>query len=222
MSTDYCVFICRVQPVHTAHLQLIMNALDEAKEVIVVIGSHRAPISLKNPWTYEQRVAMVTAALDPSILERVHFVPARDYLYCQLTWLTGVQNAVSQITGPDSSVKLLGHFKDDSSFYLKLFPQWELAEQPNYFGANSTDIREELFSCSDFTGNKLLHPSTVVTLQEYTKTEKFAELCKEHAYLKEYRKRWEDAPFEPVFVTTDAVVVQAGHVLLIERGMNPG
>jgi bifunctional NMN adenylyltransferase/nudix hydrolase len=221
MSTEYCVFIGRFQPVHTAHLKLIETALSEAEKVIIVVGSHRAPISLKNPWTYEQRVEMVTAALDPKVRDRVIFVPARDYLYCELTWLTGVQNAISQVVGPDSSVKLIGHFKDDSSYYLKLFPQWELAPQPNYFGANSSDIREEFFT-SGGVNKDLLHPETVRCLEAFSDTELFSELTKEQAFLTDYKKRWESAPFDPVFVTTDAVVVQAGHILLICRGRNPG
>ena len=33
---------------------------------------------------------------------------------------------------------------------------------------------------------------------------------------------WDVAPFPPTFVTTDAVVVALGHVLVIKRGRNPG
>jgi bifunctional NMN adenylyltransferase/nudix hydrolase len=40
--------------------------------------------------------------------------------------------------------------------------------------------------------------------------------------IKKYKKSWEAAPYAPTFVTTDAVVVQSGHVLLIERGAAPG
>jgi bifunctional NMN adenylyltransferase/nudix hydrolase len=47
-------------------------------------------------------------------------------------------------------------------------------------------------------------------------------LEQEYQMIKKYKESWTVAPFLPTFVTTDAVVVQSGHVLLIERGRAPG
>ena len=44
----------------------------------------------------------------------------------------------------------------------------------------------------------------------------------EHEFLKEYKQRAKAYPYPPTYVTTDAVVVKAGHVLVIRRKMNPG
>ena len=221
MSTEYAIFIGRFQPLHNAHLEVIKNALREAEKVIIVVGSHHRARSLVNPWTYEERAEMIMGALSPEHQGRVIIVPARDYLYCNLTWLTGIQNTISQVVGDSKSVKIIGHFKDDSSFYLKLFPQWTLVSQPNYFGIDATDIRKELFASGGV--NQCLVPLNVAEyLLEYNNTDECKVLAKEQMFLDNYKKRWETAPFEPVFVTTDAVVVQAGHVLLIKRGMNPG
>jgi len=54
------------------------------------------------------------------------------------------------------------------------------------------------------------------------KTEKFIKLQKEFQYLVNYKKSWEKAPYPRTFVTTDTVVIQSGHVLLIERKTEPG
>lgn len=225
-KADYAVFIGRFQPVHTAHLKIIEEALSESNELVIVVGSYRAPRSLKNPWTYEERVEMITAAVRESgnyrWLPKIHFVKARDYLYNILNWLTGVQNAVSQVVG-NGSVKMVGHFKDDSSFYLKLFPQWQLQSQPNFFGANSTDIREAMYSGGGFLDViDIIPPGVVERLIEFRDSDVGKALAREDAFIKNYRKKWESAPYPPTFVTTDAVVVQAGHVLLIKRGRNPG
>jgi bifunctional NMN adenylyltransferase/nudix hydrolase len=40
--------------------------------------------------------------------------------------------------------------------------------------------------------------------------------------LQAYRKAWAAAPYAPVFVTVDLVLRCAGHVLLIQRGKDPG
>jgi len=217
-KTDFCVFIGRFQPVHAAHLKIMEEALNEAKELVIVIGSYRAPRSLKNPWTYEERVDMIDRCLAPELRERVHYVHARDYLYNMLNWITGVQNAVAQVV-KNGSVKMIGHFKDDSSFYLKLFPQWTLSQQPNFFGANSSDIRDELFDANGDMSRvaNICSPYLADRLTAFRETEAYA-----HQFIKNYKKKWEDAPFPPTFVTTDAVVVQAGHVLLVKRGRNPG
>lgn len=223
-KTDYCVFIGRYQPVHTAHIRIIEEALKTANEVILVVGSYRSPRSLKNPWTYNERVAMIKAALSEEQLKRIHFVYARDYLYNIVHWLTGVQNTVSRIVG-EGTVTMIGHFKDDSSFYLKLFPQWQLQAQPNFFGANSTDIRAALFEkgtagLDDVT--EIVPEGVKDVLASFCETSAWENLAHEHKFLQDYRAKWADAPFPPVFVTTDAVVVQAGHVLLVKRGRNPG
>ena len=47
-------------------------------------------------------------------------------------------------------------------------------------------------------------------------------LKQEHDYILGYRRAWEAAPYPPTFVTTDAVVVQSGHILLIQRKAAPG
>jgi bifunctional NMN adenylyltransferase/nudix hydrolase len=221
MSTEYCVFIGRFQPFHNAHLEIVKNALDEAEKVIIVVGSHRRARSLANPWTYEERVKMIRSALPSGCQDRVIIVPARDYLYCNLTWLTGIQNTISQIVRDSKSVKIIGHFKDDSSFYLKLFPQWTLVEQPNFFGIDATDIRKELFASGGV--NQCLAPLGIIEyILKYSNTDGCKALMKEQRFLTNYKSRWAGSPFEPTFVTTDAVVVQAGHVLLIKRGINPG
>jgi bifunctional NMN adenylyltransferase/nudix hydrolase len=38
----------------------------------------------------------------------------------------------------------------------------------------------------------------------------------------QYRKQYESLPYPPIFVTTDAVVICAGHVLMVKRRAEPG
>jgi bifunctional NMN adenylyltransferase/nudix hydrolase len=50
----------------------------------------------------------------------------------------------------------------------------------------------------------------------------YQDRCEEYKFIEDYKKQWANAPFPPTFVTTDAVVVQSGHVLVVRRKFNPG
>src|SRR5207237_5286194 len=68
-------------------------------------------------------------------------------------------------------------------------------------------------------------PETVAKyLDVFKETEFFPTLKNEFEYLQKYRAdtRFVGVPFEPVFLTTDAVVVQSGHVLVVRRRVHPG
>lgn len=55
-----------------------------------------------------------------------------------------------------------------------------------------------------------------------TITEAFRDLKNEHFHIKKYRSAWAKAPYAPMFVTCDCLIVQSGHVLLIKRKSAPG
>jgi bifunctional NMN adenylyltransferase/nudix hydrolase len=109
---------------------------------------------------------------------------------------------------------------------LNWFPQWKLITQPNFktLGGENIDgtkIRDLMFKGDNFW--KVYVPDFVSEyISKYIKTDEFQRLKKEYDYIIKYKKSWESAPYPPTFVTTDAVVIQAGHVLLIKRKREPG
>jgi bifunctional NMN adenylyltransferase/nudix hydrolase len=126
----------------------------------------------------------------------------------------------------DARVAIVGFFKDKSSYYLNLFPQWNFEEfycaDKKLLGLNGTEIREKFFSGENW---QPLVPATVAKyLEFFQSTDEYANLQREFQYLKKYKAdtRFVGVPFEPTFLTTDAVVVQSGHVLVIRRGHQPG
>lgn len=231
----YCVFVGRFQPFHNGHFRILVKAFEEAEQVLLVIGSNRTPSSPKNPWSYEERAKMIMEAVPADLHPRLKVLPLRDFMYNDLAWVTSLQNIVSQIVGHGNELhrsKLIGCFKDDSSYYLQLFPQWELVREPYYWNLDAKDIRQLLFDCDpnnvvsrqdSFSKISKMVPTPVVDhLNKYVETDAYANLRKEHQFIQNYKEQWKTAPFPPVFVTTDAVLVKSGHVLLIRRGMNPG
>lgn len=217
------VYIGRFQPYHNGHHRNLSLALAQAEKVIVVLGSARCSQSIKNPWTVAEREQMIRACFSPSEGDRLVFASVRDYLYSESAWFVEVQEKVRQITGGEKSVCLVGHFKDRSNYYLKSFPQWRLVEVDYFEALDATAIRTLYFGRHEAKSVAATVPAQVLKfLGEFTGQSRFSGLCEEFRFLKEYRKRWEAAPFPVTFTTTDAVVIKSGHVLVVRRKHSPG
>lgn len=225
---DYAVFIGRFQPFHTGHKQVIETALQHAETLIIVIGSANQPRTPKNPWGARERAGMILGQNFNGQLPRIRIVKVNDQANDQ-KWTAAIQEAVSQAMLRDgwrdqpNKVAIIGHNKDESSYYLKMFPQWESIDHDMNEIVNATDLRELYFEGKNLKFLQSLVPETVFAqLAAFRKTEAFRTLVKEYEFIKQYRKSWEVAPYPPTFVTTDAVVVQSGHILLIKRRASPG
>ncbi|AGY59479.1 bifunctional nicotinamide-nucleotide adenylyltransferase/Nudix hydroxylase [Gloeobacter kilaueensis] len=222
---DFCIYIGRFQPFHLGHLQSVRIALEEAERLIIVIGSHRTAPNIKNPWTSAQREQMIRQTLkdEPELLARIHFVPVRDQLYSDNLWVADIQQKVLAIADDDSAVAIIGHRKDESSYYLDSFPQWSYIETGNYRDIHSTDIRAAYLSrAPEASYFDKLPVGVQVNLSTFQSDPLFEELCGEYTFIQNYKKAWSVAPYPPTFVTVDAVVVQSGHVLIVRRKAHPG
>ena len=227
---DMAVFIGRLEPFTEAHRVNMQAALNKSKKVTVILGSANTPRSHRLPFTFEERAAMVKAAF-PAEADRIFCEPVEDTIYNDEQWVKNVQaavkNAFTDAYGawhPLAKVALVGHGKDSTSFYLKLFPQWKSINVPNHKNISATDVREIYFSSnSGLLADKGWVPaSTLAFLNQFRNTADFANIVDEYEFVAKYRSAWDAAPFPPVFVTVDAVIVQSGHILLVERGARPG
>ncbi|MFN3265499.1 MAG: bifunctional nicotinamide-nucleotide adenylyltransferase/Nudix hydroxylase [Deinococcales bacterium] len=218
----YGVFIGRFQPPHKTHIAVMLEALQAVQKLIVVIGSAKTARNVKNPFGAEERQAMIICALEEHGVDmnRVAFCEVRDYFYNEAMWLAAVQNGVHSITKGSDHIALLGHLKDGSSYYLKSFPQWDFLPTQIVSGLSATQVRQALFCGQDLFG--LVEESTLDWLNAFQNTPDFATLKLEYEYIENYKKIWAAAPYPPVFVTTDAVVIKSGFVLVIRRGDQPG
>ncbi|MGB8701729.1 MAG: bifunctional nicotinamide-nucleotide adenylyltransferase/Nudix hydroxylase [Thermosynechococcaceae cyanobacterium] len=219
---EFGIYIGRFQPFHLGHLQTVKLALDRTEQLILILGSHQVASDIRNPWSSQERIEMIQACLSPADLKRVHFLPLRDWVYSDNLWLAAVQQQVVEITQGSSSVAVLGHRKDGSSYYLDLFPQWDYLETGSFQNLNSTDIRRAYFEAMD-TGYLACVPDGVAQfLNAFQTGDRYRDLCEEYRFLQAYQAAWAKAPYAPTFVTTDAVVVQSGHVLVVRRKARPG
>lgn len=227
MQETYGVFIGRFQPFHNSHLKAVEYALTQCDHLIIVIGSCYMAATTKDPWDGLTRERMIRGSLSRELSDRVTCVQARDYLYNDNLWLTSVQGLVHEAIATRgskhkaSNVRLFGFSKDETSFYLKLFPQWETIELPKFGDLSATQIRDIYFG-EGFTDelSTLVPAGTQLVLKGIT--EKYRDLATEKKALDAYKARWAVAPYPVTFVTVDACVICSGHVLLVRRKGFPG
>lgn len=249
MEYKQAVYIGRFQPFHLGHLRVVAQGLRIAEKVTVVVGSAKAAPTIRNPFSFEQREAMIKASLREDERRRVRVVGVRDYFYAEDSWLSDVQAKTDAVFEESDAVALLGSYKDGSSYYLNSFPQWDFVPaQPRRYDCSGTSIRQTLFerhmpSRRDWEGRvpgakdaSFEHlvtsalgdvlgkvPSGVgAMLVDWMKTPQFADMVEEYEFLLDYKESWQDSPFPPQFVTVDAIVICAGHVLVVKRKFSPG
>jgi bifunctional NMN adenylyltransferase/nudix hydrolase len=141
------LFIGRFQPYHNGHHFIIQEALKRSEQLIVLIGSANAPRSFRNPWSYQERREMIESSCSQSEISRIQLLPLMDCPNDDDAWVSSVKSIIAQVIGETvCRVAIFGYPKDPSSYYLKLFPEWESVELPNYKGLNATTIRKEYFS----------------------------------------------------------------------------
>lgn len=237
---DYLIFIGRVQMLHNGHKFVIDQALQKSKNVIFLLGSANRSISPKNPFTYQQRYDLLKKLYHKEINEgRFIIAPLCDTRYNDPAWVAHVQKTVYDCilkhanpnphfspTGiNDLKIGIIGHAKDNTSYYLNLFPEWKknsIDIQTQYGTLNSTQIREHYFQKAPILPMKLVPDSVLDYLVDFMNTDQFKWLVNEREFYQGYNKLWENSPY-PVNVTcTDAVCKQSGNILLIERRNNPG
>jgi bifunctional NMN adenylyltransferase/nudix hydrolase len=228
IAMDVAVLIGRFQPFHYGHARLLQTALATASTVVIALGSSFHARNAKNPFTWQERAAMIGATLSEADRERVTFVAVRDY-YDDNQWSEEVRKAVERSARIDGSaqVALVGHFKDASSYYLNHFPQWQMVAGEVSGEIDATDVRRIYFEAEDLDVSlKVLDQVVPLAVRQYLKAwaalPYYAGLAEEHRFVCKYKAAWSKAPYAPIFSTVDAVVTCAKHVLLIKRGGFPG
>lgn len=217
---DYLVFIGRFQPFHHGHQFVVNEALKHASQLIMLIGSANSPRTIKNPFSFAERQSMILSAFDEATAGRIHCLPIDDTLYNDHQWLKNVQNAVESQTQGQGKIGIIGHTKDESSYYLSLFPNWGAIELPNFDNLSATPLRK-LYLEQDKIDERM-PASSQAFLGQFKETSDYACLKGEYQHIQDFKQSWQSAPYPPIFSTTDALVVQSGHVLLIERGGDYG
>lgn len=175
---DVIVYIGRFEPFHLAHLETINIALSHAAKLIIVIGSAQDERNIKNPFSVNERQLMIMNSLQPTQRPSVQFLPIID-LYNDEKWVAAVKLGIRALTQPSDRIALIGHFKDDSSYYLRMFQDWQLIELGSLKQAiSATPIRERFFE--GIIESEKLPLAVTQFLQEFRTTPTYTKLVEKY------------------------------------------
>jgi len=226
------VFIGRFQPLHHGHEKVINEALKIADKVLVLVGSADSARTLRNPFTYEERKDMIRNTFRNVNL---YIAPINDYTYSDQKWIKSVHESIDKKVSTmgwsdyPKKVCLIGHNKDSTSYYLKLFPTFDNVNVSLYDECVYTDdgsisatiVRKFLFGHVGLRVREFVSPQTLKVIDKVRSDGHIKELTEERKWIDQHKKMWENSPYPPIFSTADAMVVQSGHVLVVRRKAFP-
>jgi bifunctional NMN adenylyltransferase/nudix hydrolase len=221
------VFIGGFRPFHIGHNEIVKSALNQTDYLVMVLGSYKKAINTRDPLDANIREEIIRASLTDEYLERIRFVRVEDYEYNDDKWIAAVNTAVANAglpwhSGP-TKYYLAGMNKDHTSYYLNKFPNYSSIicdVDSNTIPINSSDIRDAWYALNSEITYDMFVSTEAYNLFNSAMSindEKY-KLRYEYNFEKEYPTIWGKGPH----LTVDSCVVQAGHVLLIQRGKEYG
>lgn len=217
---QFGVLIDRFQPLTRAHLQVIEQAAPHVEQLIVVIGSARQSPSTDAPFTAAERRSMLRSALDELGLKAV-ITAVPDHHYQKQMWLAELHAAVEQYTMGSADVRLI--LSEEASELRSQLPEWTPLMIRADTAEQQRQARSALLDSPDGERRSDLMPeSTLETARGVMQSERGIWLRREWAQASAEAQRWANTPYPPTFLTTDAVVVRSGHVLVTRRPEHPG
>jgi len=247
---DLLVFIGRFSPLHLGHVKVIQTALEKSRNVLVLVGSAGKARTIRTPFTFQERENVISEVFSDHVgipfgystetaNSRLIIKPLYDKLYNDSAWVKQIQDIANNVTldiineggfhlhgTADAKVGLIGASKDHSSYYLKLFPQWESVNVDVHGDIHATNIREGFLEGRlhkwEVQDSLLPKESAQFLFDRFIHTSEYDQLKSELVHVKAYKKSWAAAPYPVKHVTVDAVVEQSGHILLVKRRSEPG
>lgn len=222
------VFIGRFQPFHLGHAFVIQQALAHVDVLIVLIGSANRARSQVNPFTFEERMDFIRREYRQEIAEGRLIIAPLDDQDNNDKWRINAANTAEAVAADAgiavdlAAFNLIGYTKDGSSYYLDLFPQWGSIAIESQFGTfSATDIRNDFLRRAPIIPHDNCPASVIEFLKKFRLTEEFKWLLDEREFEIEYKRPYIGLDYQPNFITTDAVIEQAGKVLVVRRKYCP-
>ncbi len=187
----------------------------------MVIGSAFRSRNIANPFSWEERKAMIELTLTDEEKARVDFLPVRDY-FDDHRWNLAVMAGVKELTRVHGKTVIVGFQKDQSSYYLENFSAWSRIEVKPKYAINATDLRAAFFQDGPLDSSmKVLEPyvdpAVLGYLKAWSRLSLYRTAAREQAAVIRGREKWGVGPF----LTGDAVVTvtvdDKQYILLVKR-----
>ena len=195
------IFIGRFQPVHQGHIHALGIASSQVDKLYILVGSSNQCRSIRNPWTFQERVQMLRQKLRNANISNYEIIPLNDYRYSNTQWINDVRATAEHYEM--GTPTLFGHRKEGND-YLTWFPDWKFGSIEAQYNLNATSVRQHMFDENDSN-----MPETVRG---------------DYAFYKKEAVTFSGYPFPETlnFNCSDAILECQGHVLLIQRKFAPG
>jgi nicotinamide-nucleotide adenylyltransferase len=148
------LFVGRFQPFHNGHLFMTKKILEDHDKLIIGVGSAQYSHTRSNPFSYKERLAMISQALEHEGLDRCSVLPIDD-VNDHETWVSFVESVVPPFGVVFSNDSLtVGLFRDRGH---------DVREPPLHDRGNlsGTEVRERMVSERDWES---LVPKVVVEI----------------------------------------------------------
>lgn len=234
---DATVVIGRFSPYNLTQHAALLSALQQPGAVAVVIGSAFHARTPRDPFTWQERQAMIELCLPEGAADRVAFIPLRDY-YDDRRWAAAVERAVRAALPEARRVQLVPTSTQNVECYSRWLPDWPQLE-PEGPAVDDKALLRALLS-GDLQSERgmapqrapietalaavapMLPPEMIGYLRAWSKLPCYEEMVAEQRANAAENAKWDGAPYPVIFVTVDIVVRAANHVLLVKRGHRPG
>ena len=104
-------------------------------------------------------------------------------------------------------------------FYRTRYSEMPTEARSALVWKDQSEVRDNFLRTGSLTG---IPAENRKWLQNFASSELYRRLREERLAVDEYRDSWKAAPYEPIFVTVDALVTKDDQVLMIRRGHAPG
>lgn len=213
---DYLVFAGRFSPFTLAHKHVVEEAALRARKIVMLVGSCFQASTPRTPWNFEERALMIRLGLPEEIVRRLEILPLMDYDNDE-EWVTRVRELVGVFAQPHDKIGLIGHAKDHTSFYLKLFPEWGSVDVQNFEDIDATQVRQAFF-LDRKVDIPFVDPMVAKYLESWELSRHYLEARADAVATDDYRRRYGEGPF----LTVDALCKHRGRILMIQRSRRPG
>lgn len=165
------LYVGRFQPFHLGHLNAIKEALKEAHELVIVIGSAQYSHTFNNPFTAGERLVMVRNALEESTVnsKQIWIVPVPD-VHLHMMWVSSVEGYTPHFNVVYSNEPLTRRLFTESRYKVKPI---HLFERKEY---SSTEIRQKMVKNENW--QKLVPKSVVAFIEEIDGVNRLKDLIK--------------------------------------------
>ncbi len=139
------IFVGRFQPFHNGHLYAVQKILEQADELIIVIGSAQMSHEPDNPFTAGERIEMIQSALNDAgvMRDRYILIPIAD-APSHRTWVSYVESQTPRFDIVFSNQSLTKRLLIEAGYEVRGIP---LHSRSNY---QATEIRHRILMQQDW------------------------------------------------------------------------